>query len=296
MVEALRVTDAAVIVIAAKGGLNVGAERAWKQLAEQKKPRMIYVSRADEENSDFYGLVEALREKFGPSVCPMVIPILDEAKRVTAVLDIVSNKAFEIKGNKSTEIPVPANMQAKASELRDKLFENVAETSEEFMEKYFSGEAFTGEELAQGLRVGVKDLSIVPVICGSAVTGLGTTLLLDAIVDLFPIPWRERRNRRARTRCPYLRTIRSARLCLRRYRTSMGNSPLFKVISGTLSAETAAVNVRTGSAEKIGRLYSMKGKKSEEVKNIVCGDIGAIAKMAELKRRYALRPEACPDA
>lgn len=283
VVEALRVTDAAVIVIAAKGGLNVGAERAWKQLAEQKKPRMIYVSRADEENSDFYGLVEALREKFGPSVCPMVIPILDEAKRVTAVLDIVSNKAFEIKGNKSTEIPVPANMQAKASELRDKLFENVAETSEEFMEKYFSGEAFTEEELAQGLRVGVKDLSIVPVICGSAVTGLGTTLLLDAIVDLFPNPLEGAPEQAGENKVPVSPDDPLCAFVFKTVSDQYGKFSFVKVISGTLSAETAAVNVRTGSAEKIGRLYSMKGKKSEEVKNIVCGDIGAIAKMAELK-------------
>ncbi len=281
--EALRVTDAAVIVIAAKGGLNVGAERMWKQLVEQKKPRIIYVSRADEENSDFYGLVDALREKYGPAVCPTVIPIVDETKRATAVLDVVSNKAYEIKGNKRVEIPVPAGMQDRAAELRDKLFENVAETSEEFMEKYFSGETFTAEEIAQGIRAGVRDLSLVPVICGSASTGLGTTLLLDAVVALFPNPLEGVPEHAGETEVPVSPEDPLCAFVFKTVSDQYGKFSCVKVVSGTLAADSAAVNARTGSSEKLGRLYSLKGKKSEEIKSIPCGDIGAIAKMTELK-------------
>ena len=133
-------------------------------------------------------MFDTLRECFGKSVAPVVVPIWDENKKVTGVVDVIHKRAFEPAGNKRKEVPIPADKQGVVDELYDQLMESVAETSEELMEKFFSGESFTYAEIMQGLRSGVRDCSLVPVVCGSSYTGLGTLMLLDFIVDLLPNP------------------------------------------------------------------------------------------------------------
>lgn len=188
VVECLSVADAGILVCAAKGGLSVGTERAWKLLNERKMPRLIYISKMDEDNVDFNSAFDTLREHFGKNIAPMVVPIWDENKRVTGIADVLHKRAFELHDGKRVEIEVPEDKVPVIEEIYEKLMESVAETSEEFMDKYFSGEPFTYAEVVQGLKAGVKDGSIVPVLCGSAYTGLGTMMLLDLIIDLLPTP------------------------------------------------------------------------------------------------------------
>ena len=188
VMEGLRVADAGIIVGSAKGGLSVGTEKAWKYLQERNMPRAIYIAKTDEENGDFNGAWQTLREKFGRSVCPVMMPLWDEDKHIETLLDIVYRRAYQLEGKRRKEVPIPADKQDVVDELYDQLCESVAETSEEFMEKYFSGEPFTQEEVIQGLHNGVKDLTLCPVVCGSAFTGLGTLTLLDCIIKLFPNP------------------------------------------------------------------------------------------------------------
>ncbi|NCB63775.1 MAG: GTP-binding protein, partial [Clostridia bacterium] len=188
VMEALRVADAAVIVCSAKGGISVGAEKAWKYCEKRAIPRILYISKTDEENADYNAAFDSLRERFGKNIAPVVAPIWDENKKVIGIIDVLNKRAYEIVKGQRNEIPVPDNKKDVVEELYTALTESVAETSEEFMERFFNGEEFTYAEMIQGLHSGVKDLSIFPVVCGSAMSGLGTQMLLDNIVNLLPNP------------------------------------------------------------------------------------------------------------
>ena len=187
--EAVQAADAAVIVCSAKAGISVGAEKAWKYCEKNALPRLIYISKIDEENSDYNAAFAALRERFGKNIAPVVAPIWDENKKVIGIIDVLHKRAFEFNSTGGrVEIEVPENKLPVLDELYDALKESVAETSEEFMEKFFAGEDFTYAEMIQGLRQGVKDLSLFPVVCGSALQGMGTRILMDTIVELLPKP------------------------------------------------------------------------------------------------------------
>ena len=288
VVECLSVADAGILVCAAKGGLSVGTERAWKYLNERKMPRLIYISKMDEDNIDFNAAFDTLREKFGKNIAPMVVPIWDENKRVTGIADVLHKRAFELHDGKRVEIEVPEDKVPVIEEIYEKLMESVAETSEEFMDKYFSGEPFTYAEVVQGLKAGVKDGSIVPVLCGSAYTGLGTMMLLDLIIDLLPTPLEG---------IPAVGTDREgepaefivsqgavpAAYVFKTVADQYGKFSFVKVLSDHLSPDMTLVNTNTGNNEKLGRLYVMTGKKNTEVKELMCGDIGAIGKMDKVK-------------
>jgi elongation factor G len=184
--EALRVADAGLVVCTAKDGITVGFEKGWSSLASGKLPRGVYVSKVDEENGDFDAVFKALRDKYGTSVCPLTAPIKDASGKVVGIVDIVTRKAYAVEGGKGKEIPVPDSMASELKVLYTAVNESVAETSEELMDKYFAEEEFTTDEIIGGLKTGVKDLTLFPVFCGCALTGLGTLQLLDALVNLFP--------------------------------------------------------------------------------------------------------------
>lgn len=173
VMEALSVAEAAVIVCSAKSGMSVGAEKAWKECEQRKLPRILYISKTDEENADYNAAFATLRDRFGKNIAPLVAPIWDANKKVIGIIDVLHKRAYEAQNGKRVEIEVPADKKPVLDELYDALKESVAETSEEFMDKYFSGEDFTYAEMLQGLKQGVNDLSLFPVVCGSAWMGLG---------------------------------------------------------------------------------------------------------------------------
>ncbi|MBS5651796.1 elongation factor G [bacterium 210917-DFI.7.65] len=293
VMEGLRVADAGIIVGSAKGGLSVGTEKAWKYLQERNMPRAIYIAKTDEENGDFNGAWQTLREKFGRSVCPVMMPLWDEEKHIETLLDIVYRRAYQLEGKRRKEVPIPADKQDVVDELYDQLCESVAETSEEFMEKYFSGEPFTQEEVIQGLHNGVKDLTLCPVVCGSAFTGLGTLTLLDCIIKLFPNPV-EIPNRKGTDMhgnkveiditedgAPYAFVFKTTS-------DQYGRYSYIKVISGRLTPDMSVVNARTGNITKLGHLYTMCGKKATEVQEVCCGDIAAVSKLTDTRTNDSL--------
>ena len=286
--EGLQITGSAIIVCSAKAGMSVGAEKAWQYCEERQMPRVLYISKTDEDNSDYNAAFATLRERFGKNIAPVVAPIWDENKKVIGIIDVLHKRAYEMVDGKRVEIDVPEDKLSVLDELYDALKESVAETSEEFMDKYFSGEEFTYAEMIQGLRQGVKDLSLFPVVCGSAQSGLGTLMLLDTIVELLPNP----------IECPpplaenadgeleeFVLSDRAlpCGFIFKTVADQYGKYSYVKVLSGSLTPDMQVVNSRTGETEKLGRLYIMKGKKAEEVKELVCGDIGAIAKMDKVK-------------
>ena len=286
--ECLTVADAGILVCAAKGGLSVGTERAWRYLEQRKMPRIVYISKMDEDNVDYNSAFATLREHFGKNVAPLMVPIWDENKKVTGIVDVLHKRAYEVKNGKRAEIPVPEDKKSVMVELYDQLMESVAETSEEFMEKFFSGEEFTYAEVVQGIKAGVKDCSLIPVICGSALTGLGTIALLNAIVDFIPdptdVPPMVAENESGEP-MDYIVSPGAypAAFVFKTVADQYGKFSLVKVISGSLTPDMTLVNATTGANEKLGRLYIMRGKKTEEVKELTCGDIGAIGKMDKVK-------------
>ena len=286
--EAIRVCEAGILVCSAKGGMSVGTERAWKQLEAQKKPRLIYISKTDEDNGDFNAAFNTLRESFGNHIAPLVVPIWDEHKRVTGIVDVVHGRAYSVQNGSSVEIDVPADKQSVVEEQYEALMESVAETSEEFMEKYFSGEAFTYAEVIQGLRTGVRDGSLVPVLCGSALTGLGSVALLNAIVELVPDPTEAAPETGVDEDDEPIEFVTSAgstptALVFKTVSDQYGKFSFVKVLSGALKPDMTLIDATTGNQEKLGRLYVMTGKKNAETKELNCGDIGAIGKMDKVK-------------
>ena len=288
VMEALRAADAAVIVCSAKDGVSVGLEKAWKYCEERNMPRFIYISKTDEENSDYNATFEALREHFGKKIAPLVVPIWDENKKVTGIIDVLNKRAFEMQNGKRVEIEIPEGKESVITEFNDALKESVAETSEEFMDKFFGGEDFTYSEMIQGLRQGVRELSLFPVLCGSAVANLGTLMLLDHIADLLPNPM-EGNYHKATTQDgetePFVVSpggVPTA-FVFKTVSDQYGKYSFIKVLSGEITSDLSLIDSRTGTSEKLGRLYNMRGKKAEEVKVLSCGDIGAIGKMDRVK-------------
>ena len=288
VMEALRVADAAVIVCSAKSGMSVGAEKAWKYCEERKMPRILYISKTDEDNSDYNAAFDTLRDRFGKNIAPVVAPIWDEGKKVIGIIDVLNKRAYDIENGKRHEIPVPDNKKDVLDELYNALVESVAETSEEFMERFFNGEEFTYAEMIQGLHAGVKDLSLFPVVCGSALSGLGTQMLLDNIVNLLPSPLEGRPEMGENDHGEMVEFAVSpgavpAAFVWKTVSDQYGKYSYVKVLSGTIESDMPIVNARTGLTEKLGRLYAIRGKKTEEVKKLSCGDIGAVGKMDKVK-------------
>ncbi len=281
---ALRAADAAVIVCSAKDGVSVGLEKAWKYCEERNMPRFIYISKTDEDNSDYNATFEALRERFGKKIAPVVVPIWDGDKKVTGVIDVLNKRAYEMQKLKRVEIELPADKADVVSEFNDALKESVAETSEELMEKFFGGEDFTYAEMIQGLRQGVRELSLFPVLCGSAASCLGSLMLMDNIVDLLPNPVEGNYHKATKADGETEEFVVSpggvpTAFVFKTISDQYGKYSFVKVLSGSITPDMPMVNARTGEKVKLGRLYTFRGKKSSEVKELVCGDIGAIAKM-----------------
>ena len=281
---ALRAADAAIIVCSAKDGISVGLEKAWKYCEERNMPRFIYISKTDEDNADYNATFDVLRERFGKKIAPVVVPIWDASKKVTGIIDVLNKRAYEMQNLKRAEIELPADKEDVVTEFNDALKESVAETSEEFMEKFFGGEDFTYAEMIQGLRQGVRELSLFPVLCGSAINCLGSLMLMDNIVDLLPNPVEGNYHKATRADGETEEFVVSpggvpTAFVFKTISDQYGKYSFVKVLSGSIAPDMPMINARTGEKVKLGRLYTIRGKKTAEVKELVCGDIGAIAKM-----------------
>ena len=288
VMEALRAADAAIIVCSAKDGITVGFEKAWKYCEERNMPRFVYISKVDEDNSDYNATFDALREKYGNKIAPVVVPIWDASKKVTGIIDVLNKRAYEMQNLKRVEIQVPADKESVIEEFNDALKESVAETSEELMDKFFGGEDFTYAEMIHGMHQGVMDCSMFPVVCGSGYTCLGSLMLMDHICDLLPNPV-EGNYHKATTQDGKVEEfvvspggVPSA-FVFKTVSDQYGKYSYIKVLSGEITSDTTLVNARTGETEKLGRLYAMCGKNANEVKTLSCGDIGAIGKMDKVK-------------
>lgn len=281
---AMRVAESALIVATGKSGPGVGTEKAWERCEEQAMPRMFYISKIDEENSDYYTSLHKLQKQFGVSVAPIVVPIFEGNRDTVGIVDCVIRKAYRMDGNKRVEIPIPEDMKDRVDQHRAALCENIAELSEDLMERYFAGEEFSDEELIAGIRQGVKDLVLAPVFCGTAATGIGSYALLKGIADYMPSPdekpvelCEDEKGELIEINCAP-----NGSTCAFVFKTvadQYGRFSYFKVMSGEVKQDMTLVNKRADANEKMGHIFTVCGKKTSEVPVVGCGDIGAVSKL-----------------
>ena len=278
----IRAAECAVIVGNAKDGLSVGMERTWKMLG--KKPRMMFINRVEEANSDYASCIEAIKAKYGTAIAPIVATKADANKAVTVIVDLLHNKAYDAKG----ECAIPGDMADEVEALRAELMEAAAGADEELMEKFFETMELSAEDMAKGPKIGVRDGSVAPVLCGSAISGLGVDMLMQTVLDLVPVatdmPAEAAEDDDGNAiEVAYDPNGPTAAFVFKTISDQYGKFSMIKVIRGKVTSDMSLYNMTTGNTEKLGRLYTMKGKKAEETKEICCGDIGAIGKMDKVK-------------
>ena len=290
--SALRVCESGLIVVPGKTGPSVGTEKAWKRLENAGKPCMFYISKIDEEHSDYKASLHKLQKQFGMEVAPIIIPIFEGNRETVGIIDCVIRKAYKMEGNKRVEIPIPEDMVARVDQLRNALCENIAELSEDLMDRYFAGEEFSDEELIAGLRQGALERLIIPVCCGTAATGIGSYATLKAICDYMPSPDQgETEVIETDEELIEIPCNPNGTPCAFVFKTTAdqyGRFSYFKVVAGSVKSDMTLLTHHMDGLEKIGHLYSVCGKKTTEVKEITCGDIGAVSKLATTKTNDTL--------
>ncbi len=288
-VAALRVADAAVVVVNAAMGVEVHTERLWRRADDEGLARLVFVNMLDRERADFFAALDSLKRSFGAHVVATEIPIGTE-QEVSGVVDLIDMKAFVSenagRGNAS-EVEIPEDLQAQAEEYREKLMDEVAENSDELMERYLDGEEIDHEEIVGVLKQGVTDGRIFPVTCGVATRNLGTDRLLSALVEDLPSP----AMRGAVTaigadgEALEIEPDEDAPLLAYIFKTLAdpytGRINLFRVYRGTLTSDSHVVNSTRHGKERVGQLGQPLGKDLTPVAELGAGDIGAVAKLKE---------------
>ena len=284
---ALRAAEAALMIIDATAGVQVGSERMWKYTEEIGLPRIIFVNKIDGENVNFRELMEQIESLFGKKVIPFSVPI-GEGENFVGVTDVIFQKGFEYKNAAPEEVELNHD-QVKATErMYEEIAEVVAESDEVLMDKYFSGEKFTRDELLRGVTAALLNGDAVPLLVGSAEKGIGIDILLNTIVNYMPAPDDERAHTGFRYESGEERTISdtdpfSAVVFKTITDPYVGKISIFKVLSGTISKDTALFNSSQDVEEKNTGIFVIRGKEQLPVDAIHAGDIGAIAKLTVTK-------------
>ena len=283
--QAASAADAAIIVISAKAGVQVGTEKAWNLCEKYKLPRMFFVTDMDDDNASYRKVVEALQELYGTRVAPFQLPIRENEKFVGFVNVVkMAGRRFNNDGT-YIESDIPDYSMEYLQTYRDALLEAVAETGDDMMDKFFNGEEFTQAEMSTALRKSVGDTSLVPVLMGSGLEAKGVRNLIDQIVNYFPSP-----NKTIITGINqktgnsfHADYDENKEMTAKVFKTIadpfIGKFSLIKICSGVLKADSTIYNVAKDVEEKISRLYVLRGKEQIEVKELHAGDIGAIGKL-----------------
>ena len=270
----LRAADAALVVVTAEKGVEVGTELTWQYADERNLPRMVLVNKLDRENTSFDTALESLRKQFGLKVVALQLPI-GEQSGFRGVVDLVSQKAYTFEGgNKVQEIPVPADLADRISTYREQLIESAVESDDAMMEKFLEGEELSDDEILSVIKQGTRTGQLIPVLCGAGSKNIGVQTLLDAIVDYLPS---------AADALPEDAEAFGDTLSLFVFKTAaaqVGTISTFRVYSGTLKPDTHVFNVQTKADERIGQLIIPRGKMQDTATEIPAGDIGAAAKFS----------------
>jgi elongation factor G len=280
---AMRAVDAALIVVDAVAGVQVGTDAVWKKANERDLPRLVFINKMERENASYSGALEALRTRFGKHVVPLVIPIGAESG-FKGVVDLVSQRAY-LDGSPAD---VPAEVAPQVEQYREMLVESVCEQDDALIAKYLEGETIAEEELRAGLRAAVVKNLLVPVLCGSALKQKGIEPLLDALVDYAPSAAEARSEVDAS----------SGTLAALVFKTVsdpfIGRLSYVRVYSGTLTSDSHVWNANKSKDERLGQLFFMRGKHQEPTQKIGPGDIGVIPKLQETSTGDTLTTREAP--
>ncbi len=275
--EGMRAAGTALIVLQSGGGVDVGAQKAYKTAIKHGKSIMFVVTKCDDENGHFFQTFDSLKEVYGTPVCPVVIPHIVDGK-VDCYINFATGHAFKYDGGKKTEVPMPQG--EKIDRMMEELKEAVAATDDELTMKFFDGEEFTQEEIYNGLSAGITDGTVYPIFACSGYTTEAVDLILDSIANFAP-------SAAAKTgegdfKCDPEGHL--AAICFKSVADPfVGKMSYFKVVSGKITPDRTAFNPRTGETVKIGKLLTVKGGKQEETDCITAGDIGVITKLSGVR-------------
>src|SRR5438874_4129540 len=283
---ALRVCESAIFVVNAVMGAEVHTIRLWQRAAELDLARLVFVNMLDRERADFFRTLEALKSAFGQHVVATEIPIGSEHE-VSGVIDLVDMKAYRFEGatrENCAEIPIPDDMADQAQEYREKLMDEVSESSDALMERYLEGEEISHEEIVTALKDGTNHGALFPVTCGIATRNLGTNRLLDAIVEDLPSPVKHGGLEMGDVT---LEPVDDKEMFAYVFKTRAdpfaGRINMFRVYQGLMRHDTQVVNARTANKERIGQLVEFHGKETAHVEAFGPGDIGAVSKLKETR-------------
>ena len=283
--EAVSVADAAIIVVNCKAGIEVGTEKAWDLCEKYRLPRIIFATNMDDDHASFRELILKLERRFGRKIAPFQVPIRENEKFVGFV------NVVKMEGRRFTNMSeyeacdIPEYTEKNLGIARDALMEAVAETSEEYMERYFSGEEFTQDEIYTAVQTHVSECNIVPVMMGSGINCQGFNALLNAIDRYFPAPDYFECvgvdvSTGERFTAKYNEDVSlSARVFKTVVDPFIGKYSLMKICTGSLKADSTIYNVNQDAEEKVAKVYVLRGKDVIEVPELKAGDIGAVAKL-----------------
>jgi len=279
----IRAVDGAIVLVCAASGVEVGAELHWAYLDEAKLPRMVFVNKMDRDNASFERVLEQLREKFECNFVTLQLPI-GAHTAFKGVVDVVTQKAYL--GPEGTEADIPADMQAQVQAARTAMMECAAETDDDLMMKYLDGEELTSDEIRAGLIKGSKQGSFVLVFAGSATMNIGVKPLISAAINYLPSPIEvERKAINVATDAEeILAANANAPLIAQVFKTLadpfVGKLSYYRVYSGTLASDSRVFSANAKEEERLGQLYTVRGKEQTPVQQVVAGDIGAVTKLA----------------
>ena len=291
---AMSVADTALIMVSAKSGVEVGTEKAWEYTEEMHLPRIFFVNQMDDENADFERTLADMRVKFGKSVAPLQIPFNDADGKFVGFINLIKRDARKKVDGKLQPCEMPEDKKDEVEVLRSMLVEVAAESSDELMEKFFNDIELTEEEIYDGLKYGIENNTIAPVMCGSATLCYGVKLLLNTIVRFTPPANEAKPNFHAfhnGEKVVYCSTD-DERFSAFVFKTIadpyIGRLNLFRVMTGKLDASMSVYNEEKDTVEKVGHLYVIRGKEQIEVSELHSGDIGALAKLSNTSTQDTL--------
>ena len=282
---ALSVTEGAVVVVRADGGVEVGTEKVWETLNERSVPRLVFINRMDREHADYAGCLNQIREQLvGSSAVPFQLP-LGQGEAFRGFVDLIHMKAYEFdeQGNPSA-VDIPADVADEVKEMRDALIEGAAETDEGLMEKYFAEGSLSDDELIRGLSTGVRGGAVAPVLVGDAYSGRGVRLLLDEVLDFLPSPIQSPlplEGGGALSVDPDGTPL--AMVFKNVSEMNLGDLYFLRVFSGTLSSGLDLQNLNSNNGERLGQLYTCTGKNRIEIDGLGAGDLGMVMKLKHSK-------------
>ena len=275
--EALAAADSVIVTISGKSGLTVGAKQAFEKARALKKSAAFFIGKLDSTHAHFYRVLSSLAANYGAVICPVVVPYV-ENDEVKCYINLIENKAYSCDGINLKEMRMPVSTEL--DDMRSMLLEAVASTDEELMEKYFSGEEFTPEELISGLSTGIKSGDICPVYCGVQQTGNAVSIMVDNLMQIMPSPADCKFTDSEGSECEFSEQTEPALMIFKTIADPfVGKLSYFKVLGGKISSDMRLINSRTETEERISKVMWLKGGKQEDAEYIGAGDIGAVSKL-----------------